>query len=193
MMIKKRVGLIDRMWETLEEGITKYKRVYPSIIFHREKKEEFASEFEAKYDKIKNDYMTSDTEILDSHKQAALLTICCLELNLVECSSYQVPDDELQIVPQMIAVSASLSYMLQCLNDLLEDRGIKKRISKYYFPVPIACDTKYEKCMCRILYYEQHNGLGFNVLELADRYFLLEYINLMHYGIRPELLKENEK
>lgn len=135
--------------------------------------------------------MTDDTVVLDSHKQAALLTICCLQLNIIEYSEIPQDDDELHIIPQMIAVNVGLSYMLQCLNDLLQIKKINKRIERYYFPIALACSTKYEKIMCRILFQEQHEkDLDFNVLELADRYFLLEYINLLQYRIEPTLLKE---
>lgn len=186
--------ITDSIWPIITKGYESYKNNYPELIFHNEMKEQFRSFYKDEYMHIKDRFMTDDTSFLDSHKQAALLTICCLKLNIVE---YTKPmpnkNNEICIIPQIIAINVGLSYMLQCLNDLLQDKKINKHISKYYFPVAIACDTPYDKIICRILYLEQHEkDLEFNVLELADRYFLLEYINLLQHDIEPPALKNKK-
>ncbi len=186
--------IIDSVWPIISEGYKNYKKTYPELIFHDEMKEQFNSLYQKKYRDIMNRFMTDDTNILDSHKQAALLTICCLQLNIVEYpEQLQNKGDELCIIPQIIAINVGLSYMLQCLNDLLQAKKIHKHIRQYYFPVALACNTPYDKIICRILYLEQHeDDMDFNVLELADRYFLLEYINLLQHRIEPSMLKETK-
>ncbi len=84
--------------------------------------------------------------------------------------------------------------MQSYLSERLRKKKISTQVEQYYFPVAFACNTPYGNIMCRILYYEQHkeHGMDFNVLELADRLFLLEYINLLQYGIEPTLLKEKK-
>lgn len=85
--------------------------------------------------------------------------------------------------------------MLKCLNDILDVKHINKRIPNYYFPVALACDTPYEKILSRLLIYKKErrdniSDMAVDALDLADRYFLLEYINLLQYGIEPSTLKK---
>lgn len=187
-------NLIDNAWNTITEAYEIYKKKCPELIFHNDKKEKFDSCYKEMYSDVKKRFMTNDTDVLDSHKQAALLTICCLKLNIIEYSALpQNNSDELHIIPQIIAINVGLSYMLQCLNDSLRVKKIDKQIQKYYFPVALACNTPYEKIVCRILYFEQHESdMNLNVLDLADRYFLIEYINLLQHGIEPCMLKESD-
>lgn len=184
-------GLSNSIWDTISNAYEEYKLAYPQLIFHRDKKHDFDKRFKERYLDVKIRFMTDNSETLDSHKQAAIITVCILELKIIECPEEE-NNDSLCIIPQMIAISVALSYMLECLNSLLKKKR-KKQIDRYYFPVALACDTKYEKIMCRILYQEQHEeDMNFNVLELSDRYFLLEYINLLQHGIEPPLLKQND-
>ena len=183
-------GIIDEAWIAITEIYETYKSRFPSLVFHNDKKKDFDKLFKDEYQKVMDRFMTKETDKLDSHKQAALLIICFLKLGIVEHS----PDnkDEISIVPQLIAINTGLSYMLACLNDRLKDRNIKKELKRYYMPIATACDTPYPEILCRILYQEQHEpDMDFNILELSDRLFLLEYINLLQYGIEPQALKKN--
>ena len=184
--------ITESVWQTISDAYEKYKINCPELIFHNDKKEQFNSLYKEKYTDVMDRFMTDETKELDSHKQAALITICCLQLNIIEYSNLPSDNnDELDIIPQIIAIGVGMSYMLQCLNDLLQVKKIEKQIKQYYFPVALACNTPYEKIICRILYFEQHeDDMDFNVLELADKYFLLEYLNLLQHGIEPPLLKE---
>lgn len=187
-------GLTDKVWETIGAQAEQAKKKYPSLIFHDEKKEEFNQKYKEKYNEIMSRFMTQDTKELDSHKQAAIIIICCLQVGVIEYSE-SLPDkkDEFLLLPQIIAVNVGLSFMQDCLTQRLKEKGIRKKVEQYYFPVAFACDTPYGNIMCRILYYEQNeNDMDFNVLELSDRLFLLEYINLLQYGIDPTYLKESK-
>lgn len=181
-------GIVESAWKVIEKGYLKYYKQYPELIFHEEKKEDFEKAFQKRYEDVMLRFMQEGTGALDSHKQAAIITIVCLETNIIE---HKLSDIEtLSIIPQVIAVNAGLSYMRECMNDTLKEKGINKRIDKYYFPVAIACDTPYQEIICRLLYHEQTEpDMSFNVLELSDRYFLLEYINLLQRGIEPHTLK----
>lgn len=183
-------GLITQSWNNIEKEYREYSKNFPTLIFHDDKKIEFDLLFKKSYETVMKRFMTKKTTILDSHKQAALLIICFLKTNIIE---HPLDDqNKISIVPQLIALNLGLSYMLVCLNDRLEKHDIKKRIEKYYMPIATACDTPYPEILCRILYQEQHEqDMDFNILELSDRLFLLEYINLLQHGIEPHLLKEN--
>lgn len=182
-------GIIDEAWDGITKMYEMYKTPYPSLVFHNDKKKSFDNLFKTEYQKVMDRFMTEETDKLDSHKQAALLIICFLKLDIIEHS----PDnkDEISIVPQLIAVNIGLSYMLACLKDRLKEQNEKTKIERYYMPIATACDTPYPEILCRILYQEQHEpDMDFNILELADRLFLLEYINLLQYGIEPLTLKK---
>lgn len=182
-------GIINEAWSAITEIYETYKTRYPSLVFHKDRKKDFDKLFKAEYKKVMDRFMTEETDKLDSHKQAALLIICFLELGIIEHSLDN--KDEISIVPQMIAVNIGLSYMLICLNDRLKEQNIKKKIERYYMPIATACDTPYAEILCRILYHEQNESdMDFNILELSDRLFLLEYINLLQYGIEPQSLKK---
>lgn len=182
-------GIIDESWSAITEMYEKYKIGYPTLVFHNDRKKDFDELFKAEYKKVMDTFMTKETDKLDSHKQAALLIICCLKLDIIEHSLGN--KDEISIVPQLIAMNIGLSYMLLCLNDRLKEQDVKKKIERYYMPIATACDTPYPEILCRILYQEQHEpDMDFNVLELSDRLFLLEYINLLQYGIEPQSLKK---
>lgn len=181
-------GIVDEAWSAITEMYEMYKISYPLLVFHNDKKKDFDKLFKAEYKNIMDRFMTEETDKLDSHKQAALLIICFLKLRIIEHSLDN--KDEISIVPQLIAVNTGLSYMLTCLNDRLKEKNIKKKIERYYMPIATACDTPYPEILCRILYQEQHEpDMDFNILELSDRLFLLEYINLLQYGIEAQSLK----
>lgn len=186
-------GLTDKVWETIETQVAQAIKKYPSLIFHDEKKKEFNQKYKEKYNEIMSRFMTQDTKELDSHKQAAIIIICCLQVGVIEYPEILPDKDEFLLLPQIIAVNVGLSFMQDCLTQRLKEKDIRKKVEQYYFPVAFACDTPYGNIMCRILYYEQiDDNMGFNVLELSDRLFLLEYINLLQYGIDPTYLKEGK-
>lgn len=186
-------GIEKLAWEAIKEGYEMCCEEYGGLIFHEDAFDVFKKLYEKYYYDVMNRFMKEDTYALDSHKQAAILTICCLEANVIE---HNITDDkeQISIVPQMIAVNVALSYMKNCLNETLKEKGIDKKIDRYYLPIAFACDTPYQEVICRILYHEQHEkDMSFNVLELSDRYFLVEYITLLQRGIEPKLLKDKDE
>lgn len=129
-------------WKAIEHGVEDCQKKYSNLIFHADKFEEFNKLFNSKYQDIMNRFMVNGTVALDSHKQAAILTICCLELNIIEHNLDN--SDEFSILPQFVAINVALTYMKDCLNDLLKKKKIAKRIEQYYLPIAIACETSYE-------------------------------------------------
>lgn len=175
-------------WNAMKDAYALYGKNYPDAKFHEEKYSIFSDLFKEMYTDVKKRFMHEDTLALDSHKQAAIITISCLKSGAIE---HNVDGNEqISILPQLVAVVTGLSYMKDRLNDLLSEKNIKKKIEKYYLPVAIACDTPYLEIMSRLLYYEEHEeDMQFNVMELSEKYFLVEYINLLQYGIEPYMLK----
>lgn len=190
-IIMNKLSIADSIWDVILENYESFHKQFPELKFHAQKKTDFEKLYQKEYSSFMTKYMNENTKSLDAHKQAAIIIICCLELNIIDASNCSLSNaKEICLIPQIIAINAALSYMLYCLNQTLAQKHIHKQIDRYYLPITYACDTPYEKSMCRILLYEQNdNNLHFNILELADRLFLLEYINLLQYGIEPSMLK----
>lgn len=180
---------ITRVLDAIEKECEKLQKKDPSISFNSKNSEKFIQIFKDHYAEIINRFM-KDTEELDSHKQAAIIVISCLESELIKADA---PEGKINIAPQFVAVAVAISYMNDILQRKLEEKKIKLKTPDYIIPTSISCDTPYLEVVCRILYYEQNEkDMNFNVLELADRFFLMEYINLIQHGIEPVLLKEKE-
>ena len=188
------MSLTDSVWDALYHGFKEIQMKYPELKFNSDKKGKFNQLYEKTYNEIIEKYITKKTQTLDAHKQAAIIIVCCLKLKVIDVSMCSKHSDnaDINLIPQIIAINVGLSYMLECLNRILKSKHIYKHIERYYLPIAFACDTPYEKVMCRLLANEQNSGdLTLVILELADRLFLLEYINLLQYKIEPSLLKSD--
>ena len=193
-------SLMDAAWVALKEQTKFFEGKYEGISFVDTKKERFCEEYKNIYEEFKKNYMgqTSSEERneLDPHKQAAILVISSLKVGAVQ---HKVNEGEISILPQLVAINVALSFMNDELNKRLEEKNICVTIKQYKLPIAIACDTPYAEVMARILYREQYNDeikdivkANFNLLELAENFYLLEYINLLQYGIEPELLRDEK-
>ena len=180
-------------WETVLEDYKRNKENYEKskkVIFHEDRKTVFFECFN-KQEQICRRFMKESTKELDSHKLAAILTISLLESDVWE--HIESNDGEISIVPEYVAVTVALGYMQNILNDYLEKLNVSTRIENYIFPIALVCDTPYIEIICRTLYYEnnpKYENWQLNIMELSEKYYLLEYITLLHYGIDPLELKE---
>lgn len=180
---------IESAVSALKKECGKFAAKDPSVRFHNDKIEEFHNSFSKYYDDIMERFM-KETEALDSHKQAAIIVVSCLESGIItaECTE----KGKITIATQLIAVTVALSYMNDMLNKKIGAADINIYIDKYIFPEALSCDTPYLEIICRLLYYEQHEpDMNFNILEIADRFFLLEYLNLLQHEIDPLKLREH--
>lgn len=187
---------IKAAWNAIESECRRFQEKDCAIKFNEEGYHDFEELFNRHYNDIMTRFMRETTE-LDSHKQAAIITISCLEAKVIKLEvksdkpseGSHLQENEIFIAPQLIAVNVGLSYMNDRLNEILEKKHLEP-VDHYFLPIAFACDTPYIEIICRLLYYEQHeDDMSFNVLELADKYFLLEYISLIQNGIEPMLLK----
>lgn len=177
--------------EAIKERVSEISKSDDSLIYHAERESVYQKLFMEHYQTIMDNFMIN-TESLDWHKQAAIITITTLESEIVTTKDSANENTEINILPEIVAIDVALSYMNDCLNVKIANKGIGKPLKKYYLPVAFSCNTKYVEILCRMLYYEKNGiaGMSFNVLELSDRYFLMEYINLIQNGIEPMFLKE---
>lgn len=117
--------------------------------FNLDAKELFIETYIAKYNEIMDVYMDKSVEILDRHKQAAILihsTIACEVIT----PSKTVNEDEIFVGVQQVALLLGLSFMKDCLNDILKKHNLKL-IERYTFPVAFSCPTDYFDILTRDL------------------------------------------
>lgn len=178
---------IDFVWKAIEKECKKFQKKDSTITFNKDCCKKFDDIFRNYYNDIMARFM-KETKELDAHKQAAIIILSCLESSAI---THNAEKGSISIAPELIAINVGLSYMNDRLNEKLVKKKLKK-IKNYSLPIAIACNTPYIEIMSRLLYYEQNeDDMRFNVLELSDRLFLIEYITLLENGINPCDLKEN--
>lgn len=181
--------LLEEIWRLVALGADSV--VDKSISFQKEKYGEFVKCFENIYGNILTNYMYSDVKALDRHKVAAILIIALIEVEPLEIEN--LPHNKIFLGNENLALQIGLSYMQNELNDVLQEREIKRKISQYNMPMPISCGTSYINVMGRNLYLSKTvDEWKLNPLELSERLFLVEYITLIGEGINPYELKENK-
>lgn len=189
-------NLPAHFWNELKKAFHNWQKSDPSahLVFNDGKEKEFIRLFDEHYRRVKEHYMTDTTLNLDAHKQAAILLVSAIE----SCAITQTCDDKsaLALGPYAIALDVALSFLADGISEKVKPFGVS--IDKICMPIAFACRTNYFDVMRRLLYYENpgesHDknlyDLKLNVLEWADRFFLLENITLLYSGIDPILLKD---
>ena len=158
---------LDSVWQLIDDSYEKFARSYLSLVFNKDNKQIFEELYREE---------CANNLPLDSYKQAAIITICCLKADLVE---HFLDNNKISIIPQLIAVHVGLFCMLDNLNSL---NSISRAVQHYYFPVPFTDDSCYADDICWLLCHEQQAN-HFSVEWLASRYVLLESLNLSQHGI----------
>jgi hypothetical protein len=131
--------------------------------------------------------MREGTDNLCRHKVAAVAIKSIVDAQLIYMEN--IPGDCIFIGLYRVAVNIGLSYMINRLNCHLAELKVGKVIERCTMPIAFSCDTPYIEIFARNLYYTKENNQDINVLDVADRLFLLEYITLQDNGIDPELLR----
>lgn len=186
---------VENFWRALENSYDSWskKENGSTLSFHSERKNDFFESFSRYYNIIKNQFMTPETKGLDAHKQSAIMVISSLETNIIE----QLQEEgKVALGAQAVILDVALSYLEKSINNKLKGIGVKTVRLK--LPTALACETSYFNILRRILYYEDPRvkrddsfyKMSYNVIEWADRFFLLEYITLLNNGIDPQLVKD---
>lgn len=190
-------AVIGKVWDALKLTCEQIDGKF-GVSFHEENYSKFAEFFEKYYNLLLDQFMTNHTTELDEHKQAAVIVISAIESNAIQQSTVE---DNITLAPYAVALNVGLSFLLDRINEKIQKRlgmNEKKTINEFYLPYPLACDTPYFESLCRILYFEnggtEKEGIDypmkFNIVEWADRFFLLEFILLQQNKINPWQLRE---
>lgn len=195
------LSIIDVAWKNLEQIVEAFEKngVEVAFDFHdSQKKDLFEKKFIHLCNYIRETFMSPNTETLDSHKQAAALVI-----SAIECKLVAPKNKDNSMLLYNTALGLGILYLQNRMNEQLHNLKLidKNTEIKISFPTAFACDTPYFSIMTRLLYYEDsskeqgedlkpylnYDGstLKYNILEMSDRFFLLEYITLLENHINP--------
>lgn len=179
----------EQIWNMFEEVCQDMKKDDIRIFFQKEKQQVFYDEFQKLYDDILNNCMAvkQGVSTLDRHKVTAIITISGINSDFVTMEGLK--ENEIFLGKEIISLSVALSFMQAALNIELQKVGVDKIIKKFVFPKALTCNTEYFDIMVRNLYYSQKYW-QMNPLELAEKFFLLEYITLKENKVDSACLRE---
>lgn len=135
------------------------------------------------YDTCKSNDMSEDVSNLDRHKIAAILVSEGLKLDIVKHTKGSQPhdDNKLFIGKEKLLLACAIHYLSKQINAAISenDNGLQG-MRMFTLPTAFSCKTPYIDILSRLIHYSQQNGT-LSPLELADRFFLLEYIAIREY------------
>ena len=183
---------VEKTWKLLREAVSISQEQDSNIIFYEDKYDQYKDSFNKIYYRILDKYMKKEgVEYLDRHKVSAIAIICLIEVHAISYKKELKEDEFVFMANYILPLNVGLSYMLSCLNDVLEESKSPKCLEKYIFPDAMACPTSVLDIMARNLYYiDTNENWAFNHLDLAERLFWLECYSLQASGIDFKYVRE---
>lgn len=190
--------VIRKAWNALKYTCEQIEK-NACVSFRDENYPKFEEYFEKYYKLLLSEFMTTETTELDEHKQAAVIVISAIQSNAIQQTT---EDGKIGLAQYAVALNVGLSFLLDRINERISDKkvdvGNGRRIEEFNLPYPLACDTPYFESLCRMLYFENGGAekeginyqMSYNIVEWADRFFLLEFILLLQNKINPWRLRE---
>lgn len=185
-------------WKLVSEWCAELSKGENALFLDGTTKNEYITNCDNAYDFCKTHNMKKGVRNLDRHKIASILVIEAIKLGIVKRKDGKNADNDRQIFigVEKVLFACAINYLAQQVN--LEIRKDKKDIPVMQnFPLPMAlsCSTGYDDITCRLLHYGNENNT-LSILDLADKFFLLEYIAInTYYGTRADevfsLLRES--
>ena len=180
---------IDAVWDALQKDTEKWQEFDSDIQFDQNKKEAFRETFIQLYNDIKTKYMKKKVWALDRHKVASIMIVSAIENQIVTYDEAKLKPNQKFVGCEMITAEVALFWMLQQFNMKLEEEDYTP-ITQYKMPEAYACKTSYFEIFYRNLYYGHSDGYKLNPLDIAEKFFLIEYITMISENIDISILKE---
>ncbi len=183
--------MIMAAWNVLDIATTQAGFKDNKVVLDNSKMEVFAQLFQKKYNDVKSLFMKKSVDYLDRHKVASILMASAIEADIVRYDG-DISEGSVFIGKYLIAVSAGINYMQDSLNEKLKKKG-QEPIKELFFPVAFSCKTPYLQILARNLYFtHEKTDWKFNLLNMSENLFFLEYITLKENGIDPSILNEED-
>ncbi len=152
-----------------------------NIVLDKSKEEEYLNNCDNRYEAFKSVFMVENVKNLDRHKVAAILAIEAEALDIIHINPV-VENGKVFIGQEKIILYNAINYVRNQLNNILQKIGLEP-MKKMRFPTAFSCKTGYIDILCRNLFYTKDHLTDNNLLllaemELAEKFFLLEYISI---------------
>lgn len=181
-------GIKKQVWEMFVSVAEQMIQDDSDIVLNYAAEQHFGDSFDALYGYIKEGYMKDSVVYLDRHKVAAIIIIAFVRANALGYGKRL--ENSTFWGNYKLAISVGLSYMLVMFNNELREHGYETTIAKYVMPEVLMDDIPYIDVLARNIYIsEVKKKSDFNVIDLAEKLFLLEYITMTRYDISPSDLK----
>lgn len=179
---------LEYVVQVAKEAAVRISKARSDIIINEHGYEEkFINECGKMIDHIKSRYMKDDVEWLDRHKLVACIMVNLVNAQILELVD-ELPDDKKFMGNELLAVEVGISFLVDMINQNLEQHGIDVKIEDINWPTPFSCDTTEDLVLARNLYYAK-NEWGLNPLDLSEKLYLLEYITLIQCDVDINKLK----
>ena len=148
------------------------------IRFEAAKEQQYISATVERYERYRKNYMKANVRFLDRHKVAAILVVQGLASGIIR-SEVKPSDEEIDIGPQKVLLMCAFDYIIAQTNRILVQKdSVLSQLDEFIFPQAWACPTAYIDILSRNLYYAEKDFM-LNEMDLAEKFFLLEYICLL--------------
>lgn len=171
-------------WKLIDSVCAKPHPDFSSLFLDKKLKDAFIKNCDSTYKECKQNNMKDNVSSLDRHKVAAILLTEALKLGIVKSKDEKHIDNasRLFIGPEKVLLICAINYLAQeanriiarCTNPPLE------KMNSFSFPDALSCKTSYDDISCRLLHQAKNNHT-LSVMDLADKFFLLEYIAVKEY------------
>ena len=171
--------------ESVKEECEVLKEARMPLFFDNDVEESYVKRCNEVYESYKRTYMDEAVTSLDRHKVAAILVIEAVAMELVKMNKEELSDGDIFIGKSKVPFVCALRYIQREYNSIIKGSNIREMTS-FALPDAFSCDTKYIDIMCRIQFYseklyDQPTFVDIAVMDLADRFFLLEYIAIQKF------------
>lgn len=181
-------GIKKQVWEMFISVGEQMMKEDSDIVLNYAAEQYFSNSFDILYKYTKKEYMRDSVVYLDRHKVAAIVIIAFARANVLGYGKHL--DGSMFWGNYKLAISVGLSYMLDMFNNELRENGNNITIKKYIMPEVLMDNIPYIDVLARNIYITELEGKSeVNVLNLAEKLYLLEYITMEKYGISPIDLK----
>lgn len=179
--------LIESAYEALKTTFERHKKRVKDIEFNDDF-DKFELYFNEEYDGFCKKHMKQKAKSLDRHKVAAIIVVAAMRAQLIS-SKEIAKSGYLNLITEKIITEVAFAWIKNELNLKISKNDPSLKVDSLSMPEAFSCDTPYFYIFCRNLYYS-YNDNYLNVLELAEKLFLIEYIVVKEHKIPISYLKE---
>lgn len=170
-------------WKLISAWCNQLSKGSNALIVNSALKGQYVARCDIAYKSCMEHNMKNGVHNLDRHKIAAILVIEALELDVIQRKDGKNVDNEKQIFigQEKVLLACAINFLAHQINAEIKKQKVNLKVmNEFPLPKAFSCSTRYDDITCRLLHYGKENGT-LSLLDLADKFFLLEYIAISEY------------